>query len=209
MSCTPQVVSILHGLAGLLFSTLFGGHGQQQRGPSADTSPPDFSEGRQGHAPPGTDEQQLAGAAGQQLTSGGREEGTALEEDKAGHSQHESQEQRMQQRPSQPPTAEQVVASDGQATDEEPVEADASIAEAEAELARAGWTIQRHSSGKVLPSQEQDVCCGKVRGDREADDSVLDTGAVVSHEKVPHEEEAEEIHGKEASVAMHLRHFHV
>ena len=59
-------------LAGQLLSTLFGSHGQQQRGPSAaDTSPRDFSEGGQGHAPASTEEQQLTGAESQQPFSSG------------------------------------------------------------------------------------------------------------------------------------------
>ena len=176
----------MHAVAGLLFSTLFGSDGQP---------------------------------------TSGREKGAALEEDKAGHSQHESQEQRMQQGPSQPPTAEQVVASDGQATDEEPVEADASIAEAEADLARAQRaqrealqaeaaslesscnallevkeTMLQEQGSHTTQSQDQDSSSSKAQtdivgrqggglppaqeADREADDSMLQTGAVLSDEEV-------------------------
>ena len=67
-------------LAGQLFGALFGGHGQQQRGPLADTSPRDSSEGRQGHAPASTEEQQLTAAESQQPFSSGQESGNVPEE---------------------------------------------------------------------------------------------------------------------------------
>ena len=76
--CFECIYCIL--LAGRLFSTFFGGHSQQQRGPSADTRPHDSSEGSQGHAPASTDEQQLTGAESQQPISSGQESGNVPEE---------------------------------------------------------------------------------------------------------------------------------
>ena len=92
--------------AGRPFNTLSGDHHQQQRDTPPETSPHAFSEGSQGQAQAGTEEQQVADAGGQQLHSTDRdEEGVPRE---VGYSQRGTY-----HRPSQPAAVEQQFTEEG------------------------------------------------------------------------------------------------
>lgn len=70
--------------AGQLFTTLFGSQGQQQRGPSSETSPGYSAEGSQEGAQASTEEQQMAGTGGQQPSSSSKDGDTVQQPEKQG-----------------------------------------------------------------------------------------------------------------------------